>query len=187
MPSLPQRLSPLRLTSPAAAARRRAGHRSALLLAASASLALFPACGGEPTAQAEPAPPAAAQAPAEPSGEAGKLDPVSSAATSTASGEAGKPVIGSWGLDLAAIDPTIKPGEDFFGYASGGWLKRTEIPADRARWGMFDELQKAAEENVRRIVSELSQSAPAAGSEARKVADFYAAFLDQAAIDKAGL
>ncbi len=92
------------------------------------------------------------------------------------------------GIDLAGIDRTVAPGDDFFAYANGTWLKATEIPADRAAWGSFAVL---AEEANRRT-QELIQEAAAAGAsgataaDARKVGDFYLAFMDEAAIEAKG-
>ena len=92
------------------------------------------------------------------------------------------------GIDLAGIDRTVAPGDDFFAYANGTWLKTTEIPADRAAWGSFAVL---AEEANRRT-QELIQEAAAAGAsgataaDARKVGDFYLAFMDEAAIEAKG-
>src|SRR5580693_4612056 len=94
--------------------------------------------------------------------------------------------IGQWGLDLSARDPTVRPGDDFFRYANGHWLDTSSIPADRSRWGMFDELQERSLQQLRGILEALPQDATA-GSNARKLVDFYRAYLDTDAIDRAGL
>jgi putative endopeptidase len=94
--------------------------------------------------------------------------------------------IGAWGLDLTARDPHVKPGDDFYRYADGHWLDSHAIPPDRARWGSFDELQERAEQQVRGIVESLPADAPA-GSIARKVGDYYRAYLDADAIERAGV
>ena len=52
-----------------------------------------------------------------------------------------KPAIGNWGFDLDAMDRAVSPGDDFFRFAGGTWMKNTQIPADRSRWGSFDMLQ----------------------------------------------
>ncbi len=52
-----------------------------------------------------------------------------------AQAKTGKAVLGTWGVELTAMDKSIQPGDDFFRYAGGTWMKTTEIPADRARWG----------------------------------------------------
>jgi putative endopeptidase len=91
------------------------------------------------------------------------------------------------GLDLSGMDPSVKPGNDFYGYANGGWMKATEIPTDRSRWGVFAVL---AEESIRRtrgLLEEAVRMNAPAGTELRKVADYYATYLDEAAIEAKGL
>ena len=97
-----------------------------------------------------------------------------------------KPVFGDFGLDLTAQDSSVKPGDDFYRYANGGWVSKNEIPPDRTRWGAFDQLANDAEIQVRSLVEGLPADA-AAGSPSQKVGDFYRAYLDTAAIDSAGL
>jgi len=96
-----------------------------------------------------------------------------------------EPVPLSFSPDL--MDRTVDPKVDFAKYAWGGWAARTEIPADKSRWGAFDML---GENNWRRIHGILEEAAAhpgAAGSTTQKVGDFYAAAMDTAAIDAAGL
>ena len=91
------------------------------------------------------------------------------------------------GIDVAAMDPALKPGNDFYGYANGGWMKATEIPADRARWGVFSALAEEVGRQTRALLDDaVAQKAPA-GSDVRKAADYYASYLDQRAIDAKGL
>jgi putative endopeptidase len=94
--------------------------------------------------------------------------------------------IGAWGLDLTTHDTTVKPGDDFFGYANGHWLDTHEIPADRARWGWFDALDEDAQRKVHELIEALPGDA-SAGSAEKKVGDFYRAYMDTAAINRAGL
>ena len=96
------------------------------------------------------------------------------------------PLFGSFGLDLASQDKTIEPGDDFYSYADGQWLKTHQIPADRARWGAIDQLTEAADSHVRDIIQKLPQHAPP-GSPEQKAGDYYHAFIDEDAIDAAGL
>src|SRR5262249_49957220 len=77
------------------------------------------------------------------------------------------------GVDMTAIDKSVKPGDDFYLYANGSWMKRTETPADQARWGGFNILNLEAQTRTRSLIEDQIKSS-AAGSEARKVADFYA-------------
>jgi putative endopeptidase len=97
------------------------------------------------------------------------------------------PTIGEWGFDLAGLDRAVKPGDDFFRFAGGNWMRAVAIPPDRARFGMFDKLDIEAEGNVRALLEENAKRAAASGTSERKLADFYAAFLDTAAIEAKGL
>ena len=97
-----------------------------------------------------------------------------------------KPKLGTFGVDLDGRDTTIKPGADFYNYAGGRWMKENQIPEDRSRWGMFDALREESDANVRKILEEQVEAKPAKGSNGQKVADFYAAYLDRAAIDAKG-
>src|SRR4029077_9920177 len=84
-----------------------------------------------------------------------------------------------------AVDTTIRPGDDFFKYANGPWLKSTEIPPDRSSMG--DDVVLAELNNQRTLEIFKAARASAAGTEGRKLADFYDAFMDEAAIQKNGL
>ncbi len=97
------------------------------------------------------------------------------------------PKIGAWGVDLSARDLSVKPGDDFFRYVNGGWINATEIPADRTSWGSFQVLDDEADRAVKTIVEEVAHSGGAPGTNAQKIADYYNAYLDQAAIDAKGL
>jgi predicted metalloendopeptidase len=94
--------------------------------------------------------------------------------------------IGAFGLALEDRDPNVKPGDDFYHYAIGHWTANTKVPADRTVWGSFSELQAQSEEQVKGIVEGLSAKADAGGNE-KKVRDYFQAFIDTAAIEKAGL
>ncbi len=89
------------------------------------------------------------------------------------------------GLDLAGLDKAVKPGDDFFRHANGAWEKSTEIPADKSRWGVFAVMAEDTLQRTRKLLEE-SATAPA-GSDARKAADYYATFMDEAAIEAKGL
>jgi predicted metalloendopeptidase len=85
----------------------------------------------------------------------------------------------------STAEASVLPGDDFFAYANNGWLKATAIPAGQERWGARNELEEGAR---RRIAALLEEAAVApAGSAARKVADFRAAYLNEAAIEARGL
>ncbi len=100
---------------------------------------------------------------------------------------AGKAALGQWGVDLTGMDRSVRPGDDFFGYVSGAWVRTTEIPADRSSWGSFERLREKSERDVMALVNEVAASRQPLPGPARKMVDFYAAFVNQAAIDAAGL
>jgi predicted metalloendopeptidase len=85
----------------------------------------------------------------------------------------------------STVDGGVAPGDDFFAYANGAWLKATSLPAGEERWGARDELEALARRRIRMLLD--AASAAPAGSEARKVADFHAAWLNETAIEARGL
>jgi putative endopeptidase len=109
------------------------------------------------------------------------------AAAAAPRADAPGPASGSAGTGTATaagVDASIAPGDDFFRYADGAWLRHATIPADRARWGTFDELDELTTSRNRELMKAASSAAP--GSEARKVGDYYASYMDEPAIEKAG-
>jgi putative endopeptidase len=91
-------------------------------------------------------------------------------------------------IDRANMDTTIRPGDNFFLYANGAWLKRTDIPNDKTRWGSFDELRDRTNKDVKALLEAVAASSNAkAGSVERNIADFYKSGMDTAAIEKAGI
>lgn len=91
------------------------------------------------------------------------------------------------GIDLAGIDATVKPGDDFFRYANGAWIKAAEIPSDRSGWGTGAIVAERTAKRVADLIEEAAKSNAAAGSDARKVGDYYATYMDEAAIEQKGL
>jgi putative endopeptidase len=89
------------------------------------------------------------------------------------------------GLDLAGMDRRVKPGDDFFAYANGGWMKVTEIPPDRSSWGISGELVELTTARVQDLIK--TAATASAGTEARKIADYYSSYLDEAKINALGL
>lgn len=98
-----------------------------------------------------------------------------------------KATLGTFGLALENMDKTVSPGENFFEYMNGTWLKNTEIPADRSRYGGFGILADLSEERVRGIINEVSTKTGDLTSDEQKIRDFYNAFMDEDAIEAAGL
>jgi len=97
-----------------------------------------------------------------------------------------KPVFGSFGLDTAGMNRSVAPGDDFFEYANGTWHTNTEIPADRSSYSSFTALTEKALSRTRAIIEEAAANKGATG-EARKIGDYYSAFMDEAAIEAKGL
>jgi putative endopeptidase len=91
------------------------------------------------------------------------------------------------GVDLAGIDRAVAPGDDFAAYANGAWSKATEIPPDKASWGIGSELSEATNRRTRELLEEAAAAGAPAGSIQRKVGDFYAAFMDEAGIEARGV
>ncbi|HWD48862.1 MAG TPA: M13 family metallopeptidase [Rhizomicrobium sp.] len=96
------------------------------------------------------------------------------------------PQVKPWGVDLSYIDKSVKPGDDFFTYGNGGWLKTATIPADRTYAGVNLEIDTQNEQRLKDIVTELSTRKDLS-PEDTKLRDFYNAFVDQKTIDAAGL
>jgi predicted metalloendopeptidase len=92
---------------------------------------------------------------------------------------------GASGVDRAGMDPSVQPGDDFFGYANGGWIKTQEIPPDRASYGTGSIVQELTAKRTAELIAEAARDAPA-GSDARKVGDYYASYLDEVAIAARG-
>jgi putative endopeptidase len=108
-------------------------------------------------------------------------------ATGAADPAPATPAIGAWGFDLTALDRSVQPGDDFFRFANGAWIKRTAVPADRSRWGTVDQLIAKAESDLKVIIDELEAVAPAADTDARRVADYWTAYADSPGIEARGL
>jgi len=98
-----------------------------------------------------------------------------------------KPQLGEWGFDAAGMDRAVNPGDNFFNFANGTWSKVTEIPADKPVWGGFVELDELSTQRTRTIIEDAAKTQAAAGSVQRKVGDFYASFMDEAAIESKGI
>jgi endothelin-converting enzyme/putative endopeptidase len=100
----------------------------------------------------------------------------------TPAAAAAKPRYGDFGIDLSAMDRSVKPGDSFWHYVNGNWDKTTEIAADRTSAGAGVILVDEAERQVREIVEDPAAS----GSTGRQVADFYASWIDEKAIEARG-
>ncbi|OYW47015.1 MAG: zinc metalloprotease [Sphingomonadales bacterium 32-68-7] len=96
-------------------------------------------------------------------------------------------VTGAWGVDLTQIDPAIDPGDDFFGYVNNRWIAANPIPPQFTSMGNFTILRDETRGKVRALVEDMAAANPAPGTHERRVVDAYRAFLDTAAIDRAGI
>ena len=107
-----------------------------------------------------------------------------SAAPATAPAATQAPISG---IDMQYIDPTVRAQDDFFNYLNGKWLKQTAIPADKSSWGTFAKLRDDTQPQVQAIIEAAQKEKnQKAGTEARKIGDLYASFLDDKRRDELG-
>lgn len=100
---------------------------------------------------------------------------------------AGKPQPTTNGLDLTGIDRSVLPGDDFFGYANGAWVKFTEIPPDESAYSTSSILTELTDQRTADLIKEAAQSKAGANPDTRKIGDYYTSFMDEATIEKKGL
>ena len=82
------------------------------------------------------------------------------------------------GINLAYMDNSVRPQEDFFNYVNGSWMKTTEIPSDKTRWGSFDKLREDTDNSSLSIMNKLITENFESGSEGQKIQDLYGTFID---------
>ena len=102
-------------------------------------------------------------------------------AADTAASSASRPELGTFGFDIAGMDRTVAPGDNFYQNANGTWAKSTPIPADKSNYGMFTKLDDLSKQRTRAIIEE------AAKNPASKIGNAYNSYLDTAAIEAKGL
>ncbi|HTB67614.1 MAG TPA: M13 family metallopeptidase [Steroidobacteraceae bacterium] len=115
------------------------------------------------------------------------LAPTPTIAATVAPPAVPKAAIGDFGLDLSAGDKNVKPGDDFFAYANGTWDQSFKIPPDKASFGPFDRLDELSKERVRSIIEQSAAAHAASGTPEQQIGDYYAAFMDESAIEANGL
>src|SRR5436190_22441246 len=98
----------------------------------------------------------------------------------------GKPSVVPWGVDLSAMDSSVKPGDDFFDYVNGAWAKRTEIAPDRTFAGIDSVLNDQIERDVRTIVEDMAKDPAANGRLGQQIGDLYASWMDTETVEKLG-
>src|SRR5271165_5000121 len=91
------------------------------------------------------------------------------------------------GIVVANMDRSVKPGDNFFEYANGDWIKRTVIPPDRSGLSVFSTLADLSDKRTAALIEEAAKGGASAGPGARKVADLYNSYMDEAAIEARGL
>src|SRR5215510_1411778 len=90
------------------------------------------------------------------------------------------------GIDLSALDKSVRPQDDLFRYVNGGWLAKTEIPADRPMYGTFTQLADQTETDLRTLIEGLQKHASEPGTPAQQISDLYASFMDDTTLSSLG-
>jgi predicted metalloendopeptidase len=92
------------------------------------------------------------------------------------------------GVAAEYIDPSVRAQDNFFEYQNGKWLKATEIPADKSSWGSFAKLHEDIQPQLRAVIEKAAASKDkAAGTDAQRIGDLYASFMDEARLEQLGL
>ena len=99
---------------------------------------------------------------------------------------ADKPQYGAWGFDLTAMDKSVKPGADFNRYASGAWLDRTAIPADKAIFSLRIQMSDRTEARLHALLHDAAAKSRGRQTLSDKAGAFYSAFLDEKSLDDLG-
>ncbi|MBC3811075.1 M13 family peptidase [Undibacterium aquatile] len=108
-------------------------------------------------------------------------------AASTSAAEPAKVASLQSGIDVQYNDKSVKPQEDFYRHVNGTWLKNAQIPSDRSSAGAFMDLREAVVPRLHAIIDALAKAKNASGSDAQKISDLYASFMDTKSIEAAGL
>jgi len=109
-------------------------------------------------------------------------------ATAACTQTASTPAAGTLaGVNQSYVDKAVQPGDDFNAYANGAWAKSAAIPDDRSSTGVGFEVFKVAEQRNRELIEGLGKANAAAGTDERRIADYYAAYADTAGIDARGM
>lgn len=98
----------------------------------------------------------------------------------------GKAELGTFGVDLSAMDKSVDPGEDFFRYASGNWYDNYELPADKTRFGAFTALRDRSQEQVKTIIDDIMAKKDL-NAEEQMIHDYYTAYMDVESINQKGI
>lgn len=90
-------------------------------------------------------------------------------------------------IDVAGMDKSVAPGDDFNAYTNGGWIKATAIPADKPSYGLFAILTDETRKRTLTLIEESAKAGSAGSADARKIGDFYSSFMDEATIESKGI
>ena len=91
------------------------------------------------------------------------------------------------GIATEYIDPSVRPQDDFYEHLNGKWLKTVEIPADKSSWGSFAKLRDDTLPQLRGIIEKAAAGNPAKGTDAQRIGDYYASFMDEAKLEQLGI
>lgn len=91
------------------------------------------------------------------------------------------------GVATEYIDPAVRPQDDFYDYLNGKWMKTVEIPADKSSWGSFAKLRDDTLPQLRGIIEKSAAGNPAKGTDAQRIGDYYASFMDEAKLEQLGI
>jgi predicted metalloendopeptidase len=91
------------------------------------------------------------------------------------------------GIATEYIDPSVRPQDDFYEYLNGKWMKTVEIPADKSSWGSFAKLRDDTLPQLRGIIEKAAAGNPAKGTDAQRIGDYYASFMDEAKLEQLGI
>jgi len=109
------------------------------------------------------------------------------ATSAPAVAQTAKPVFGDWGYNPAAMDTSVKPGDDFFAYVNGSWYKKADIASDRTFVGIDSVLNDQIDKDVRDIIENAAKNPTQFGATGQQIGDFYASWMDEPAIEARGL
>lgn len=98
-----------------------------------------------------------------------------------------KPELGTWGFDLTGMAKSVRPGDDFFRYANGGWYDTATVPSDRPATGSFNDLDVLSETRTQAIITDLQSKTAGLSPIESKIRDFYRSFVDVGRLEQLSL
>jgi putative endopeptidase len=98
-----------------------------------------------------------------------------------------KPKVGAWGVDMADMDKSVRPGNDFFDYVVGTWVKNAKIPPDKVCAGVNLDIQNQLNADLKAIVEGAAAKHASAGDISQQIGDLYASYMDEALLNKKGV